>query len=304
MNELMSGFFMNLEEPVFRPPREHDSLIIQATIGCSRNGCLFCAMYKGKKFRIKTPAEIEREAAAFPAPLRSGVSKIFLADANAFCIKSDDLLEMAAILKKYFVNSRFISIYASPLDILEKSGGELEALRKAGIKNLYVGLETGSDAVLKIMNKPGGFAESSLAMQKAHAAGFVLSVTLLLGIGGKKYTAEHSFESARLINECPPRFVNTLTLTLYKTAPLYKAAARGDFETLSNDGIIEEHCDFIKRLTVNRVIYRSNHVSNFIGLEGVLSRDKESLLAALSKFKQESVSNNFINLKTGGNYEI
>lgn len=300
----MNGFFIKLEEPVFRPPREHDSLIIQASIGCSRNGCLFCAMYKGKKFRVKTPAEIEAEAARVPEYFRNGVNKIFLADANAFCIKSDDLLEIAFILKKYFINNRFISLYANPLDIVEKSGGELKALRDAGYKNLYIGLESGSDRVLGLMNKAGSFKESQAAVSKAHEAGFVLSVTILLGIGGKKYSGEHAAESARLINSCAPRFVNTLTAALYKQAPLYNMVKSGDFELASNYDIINEHYDFISALSVNRVIYRSNHVSNFIGLEGVLSKDKTKLLDSLLKFKNSNEASNFINLKTGGNYEF
>lgn len=300
----MNGFFIKLEEPVFRPPREHDSLIIQASIGCSRNGCLFCAMYKGKKFRVKTPAEIEVEVTRVPEYFRNGVNKIFLADANAFCIKTDELLETAFILNKYFVNNRFISVYANPLDIVEKSGGELKALRAAGYKNLYVGLESGSDRVLELMNKAGSFKESEAAIGKAHEAGFVLSVTILLGIGGKKYSGEHAAESARLINSCAPRFVNTLTAALYKTAPLYDMVKSGDFEFASNCDIINEHYNFIDGLTVNRVIYRSNHASNFIGLEGVLSKDKTKLLESLIKFKNSREASNFINLKTGGNYEF
>ncbi len=300
----MNEFFIKLDEPVFRPPREHDSLIIQASIGCSRNSCLFCAMYKGKKFRVKMPAEIENEAARVPEYFRNGVNKIFLADANAFCIKTDDLLETAFVLKKYFVNNRFISVYANPLDIIEKSGDELKALRAAGYKNLYVGLESGSDRVLKLMNKAGSFKESEAAMNKAQEAGFVLSVTVLLGIGGKKYSGEHAAESARLINKCAPRFVNTLTAALYETAPLYNMVKSGDFEFASNCDIINEHYNFIDGLSVNRVIYRSNHVSNFIGLEGVLSKDKARLLESLLKFKNSREASNFINLKTGGNYEF
>ncbi len=300
----MNGLFIKLEEPVFRPPREHNSLIIQASIGCSRNSCFFCAMYKQKKFKIKTPRDIEIEMAAIPEFLRDNVQKIFLADANAFCINSSDLLETANIIKKYFVNCRFISLYANPLDILEKSSLELKALRAAGYKNLYVGLESGSDIVLRSMNKTGSFEESELAMNKAHEAGFILSVTFLLGIGGKKYSDLHSNESARLINSCAPRFVNTLTVTLYKQAPLYNMVKSGDFDFIDNYGIINEHYNLIKNINARRVIYRSNHVSNFIALEGVLSKDKDRLLRGLNDYKNLIKDGNFIKLKTGGNYEI
>ena len=301
---MMNEFFMNLEGPVFRPPREHDALIVQAVTGCSRNSCLFCAMYKAKKFRAKKPAEIEAEMARIPAPFRGGVSKIFLADGNAFCLGSSDLLEMAAIFKKYFVNNRFISVYANPLDITAKSPEELKALRAAGYKNLYIGLESGSDSVLQTMKKAGSFKDSERAMNLAHEAGFVLSVTILLGIGGKKYSGEHAAESARLIDACAPRFVSTLTTTLYEGAPLYNMVKTGEFEMPENCDIIEEHYNFIEAINADRIIYRSNHVSNFIGLEGVLSRDKNNLLRTLSRFKEVNSGNNFIKLKTGGNYEI
>jgi len=137
----------------------------------------------------------------------------------------------------------------------------------------------------------------------AHDAGFVLSVTLLLGIGGKRYTKMHSYESANLINACAPRFVNTLTVTLYDSAPLASIVKKGGFDMLSNVEIVDEHYDFINNLSVNRVIYRSNHVSNFINLEGTLSKDKQKLLDALSSFGGSINDNSFLKLKTGGNYE-
>lgn len=301
---MMSGFFISLEEPVFRPPREHDALIIQATVGCSRNGCLFCAMYKGKKFRAKKPSEIEAEVSAIPAPFRGGVTKIFLADGNAFCLGAGDLLETAAILKKYFASLRFISIYANPLDIIEKSPEDLKALRAAGYKNLYVGLESGCDEVLRSMNKAGSFKESELAMNLAHEAGFSLSVTILLGVGGKKLSDAHAAESAKLIDACAPRFVNTLTTTLYEVAPLYAMEKKGLFEMPDNCDIINEHINFIDAITADRIIYRSNHASNFIVLEGVLSKDKTSLIEALAGFKKSAAESNFIKSKTGGNHEI
>ncbi len=275
---------INYDEPVFRPPREADSLIIQATIGCSRNTCLFCVMYKRKKFRVRGFEEIKKEIELLPASIKKDTLKIFVADGNAFCAETEFLLKLCGFLRSQFPSLRVISAYANPLDILEKSDEELAALRSAGIKNLYVGLESGSDRVLNLVNKKGSYNEYKIALQRAEQAGFVLSVTLLLGAGGKELSAEHSQKSAELINETAPRFVNTLTTTLYDGAGINALIKTGNFELLTNGELFTEHYNFIEAVSADRIIYRSNHVSNALNIEGVLQKDKLKILESFKQF--------------------
>lgn len=301
----MLNDFFEYDGAVFRPPREWDSLIIQATVGCSRNSCLFCVMYKKKGFRVRSFGEIKNDIALIPAAHLESVKKIFIADGNALCMNTTDLTDLCGYFKKTFPALRHLSAYANPLDILEKTDGELKAIRASGIKNLYVGIESGSDEVLKLVKKEGSYVQTRLALDRAHAAGFVVSATILLGVGGKAHSMEHARLSAELMNEAAPRFINTLTASIYEGSGLIPLIRSKKFEVLTDRETVDEHYEFIKRLDADRVIYRSTHVSNMLSLEGTLSKDKEKLLETLAKFKDKNESDPSFNLlKAGGRYEF
>jgi len=297
--------YLTYEEPLFRPPREHDSLIVQATVGCSRNSCAFCVMYKNKKFRIRDMNQIEGDLSKIPVHIRPRIVKIFLADGNALCAGASHLTGICRTAREIFPNLRHISTYANPYDILEISRSELSTLRKAGLKNLYVGLESGADRVLATIGKKGCYKDYLESMNRAHEAGFVLSVTLLLGLGGKNMSGVHSSESARLVSEAAPRFVNTLTTTFYEGSGLLKLYNCGELEFQSPGDIIDEHIRFVNEVESERMIYRSNHVSNFMNIEGILKRDRSVISSALESLKAEIENNNKFNkLKVGGYHEI
>jgi len=304
IKKMLNDFF-EYEGAVFRPPREWDSLIIQATVGCSRNSCLFCVMYKKKRFRVRSFEEIKSDIARIPAAYRESVKKIFIADGNALCMNTDGLIEMSGYFKETFPALRHLSAYANPLDLLEKTDGELKAIRASGIKNLYVGIESGSDEVLKLVKKEGSYVQARLALNRAHAAGFVVSATILLGVGGKLYSMEHARRSAELMNETSPKFIKTLTTSIYEGSGLIPLIRSEKFEVLTDRETVDEHYEFIKRIDANHVIYRSTHASNMLSLEGALSKDKKKLLETLAKFKDENDSNPSFNLlKAGGRYEF
>lgn len=293
------------EEPLFRPPREHDSLIVQATVGCSRNSCAFCVMYKNKVFRVRPKAEVESDLLKIPASMRDEVRKIFLADGNALGAGARHLAEICETARGIFPSLRHLSAYANPYDILESSPGDLARLRRSGLKNLYVGLESGSDRVLSIVGKKGCFADYQDAMKKAHEAGFVLSVTLLLGLGGRKFSREHADESARLVSEASPRFVSTLTTTLYEGSGLFRLAESGAISFQTPSEIVEEHVRLVDQIYSEKIIYRSNHASNFAGVEGILKRDRAAIKSALENLADSLRKNiKFNSIKVGGYHEI
>jgi radical SAM superfamily enzyme YgiQ (UPF0313 family) len=174
---------MHLEPPVFRPPSEAFSLILQLTIGCRHNACTFCSSYKRKKFRIKSWEEIKNDIDQCASQMRD-VGKIFLADGDALAAATPLILKTAFYLNKRFPDLERISMYAAPRDILEKSLDELQEIRSAGIKLLYMGVESGSDNILRAVCKGVSAEEMVQAGRKALQSGFELSVTIINGLGG------------------------------------------------------------------------------------------------------------------------
>ncbi len=269
---------MRYEEPVFRPPSEAFSLIVQATIGCSWNRCTFCGMYKMKKFRVRDIEEV-KEDFRIAKEVYGDVRRVFLADGNALAADTEFLLEVASYANSLF-NLERISCYATPQDLLEKSIGELRELRKAGIKLLYVGIESGDDVILENIRKGVTSADIEEACQKAHECGFDLSVTVLTGIGGKERSYENARNTAKLLNRINPKYTGVLTYMPVPNTPLYVKIKRGEFllpDALEN---LLELRWLVERLEA-RTIFRCNHASNYLPLKGNLPEDREKLLKAI-----------------------
>ncbi len=269
---------MRYEEPVFRPPSEAFSLIIQATIGCSWNRCTFCGMYKMKKFRVRDLDEV-KEDLKMAKDVYGNVRRLFLADGNALAADTDFLLEVAGFANSLFDLER-ISCYATPQDMLEKSRSELKALRKAGIKLLYVGIESGDDVILENIRKGVTSEEIRDACLKAHECGFDLSVTVLTGIGGKERSYENARNTARLLNGISPKYTGVLTYMPVPNTPLYHKIKRGEFLLPNAIENLLELRWMVERLEAS-TIFRCNHASNYLPLKGTLPDDKDKLLKAI-----------------------
>ncbi len=269
---------MRYEEPVFRPPSEAFSLIIQATIGCSWNKCTFCGMYKMKKFRVRDFDEV-REDILTARRFYGNVRRLFLADGNALAADTDYLLKIAEFARNTFDLER-ISCYATPMDVLEKSENELRELRKAGIKLLYVGIESGDDDILKSIRKGVTSDEIREACLKAERCGFDLSVTVLTGIGGKSGAFKNAANTAKLINEVEPKYTAVLTYIPVPNTPLYVKIKRGEFQLPNALENLMELRWMVERLQA-RTIFRCNHASNYLPLKGTLPDDREMILKAI-----------------------
>ena len=268
---------INYNEPLFRPPSEAYSLIFQVTLGCSWNKCAFCEMYTSKKFKVRKQEEIFNEIKEVAA-ITQDVRKIFLADANAMVLSSGKLLEILNKLNNNFPRINRISAYALPKDINSKTDEELSELRKAGLKLIYVGIESGDDEVLKSVNKGETFNSTVDGLLKAKKAGIKSSVMILNGLGGKKYSRQHAENSAKIINVIQPEFVSTLVLSYPFGIAHFKKRYNNDFIPLNKLELIEEMEIFLKNLNLENSIFRSDHASNYLILKGILNRDKETLL--------------------------
>ena len=280
---------MHYEEPLFRPPSEAGSLILQVTIGCSNNTCTFCPMYKTKRYRRKPLVEVQEEIKQ-AARSYSGVKRIFLADGDALVLPTADLLIILADLYRYFPTLERVGIYATPQNFLEKELDELKQLAQAGLQIVYFGIESGADSVLKAVKKGVTAAEMITAGQKAMQSGFILSTTVVLGLGGKEESQHHARETARVVSAINPHYLGALTLMLNKHAPLQKKIDRGEFTLLNSREILEELGVLISCLETTQCIFRSNHASNYLPLKGVLNKDKDALLLLIKKACQEPSS--------------
>ncbi len=265
------------DPPVYRPPGEWRSFLVQATIGCSHNGCTFCGMYKGKKFRIRPMDDIIgdiREAAAF----YNQYEKVFLCDGDAIVMKTEDLLEIIGEIKKDFPHCRLISTYAGPRSTLSKTPEELKILHEAGLGRAYLGIETGMEALLKSTNKGVTRAEMLEAGLRLRNAGIDLWGIILIGLGGKPLSMENARETAKLINEMQPNHLSAMNYTPVEGTKLGNQALRGEFQVLSAKESLMETAELIRNLEVSGMHFTSDHASNYLPLKGTLNEDRDKLL--------------------------
>ena len=273
---------MKYEGIVYRPPSEAYSLIVQATIGCSHNKCTFCSMYKGKQFRIRKIDEILEDLIAGRQYYKS-VRRIFLADGDALIMKMEDLKKILKAIKTLFPECKRVAVYGSPKSILGKTGEELKELRDLGLGIIYLGIESGSDLILKKINKGVSSSELIVAGKKVRESGISLSVTLISGIGGEEHSIEHARESAKIINEINPDYVGLLTLLVEKGTELYGDVKNGKFQPLKPREVLLETREFVRNLEVDNCIFRSNHASNYVALGGTLNKEKGTILQQIEE---------------------
>ncbi len=279
--------YFTYNEPVFRPPAEANSAIIQATLGCSWNRCAFCEMYTSKKFKVKKIEELKPEIEAL-SRIYAGVKKVFLADGNAFVLSVNNLFPILEEINKQFGKIQRISSYALPKDISGKTDGELRALRALGLKLLYIGIETGDDELLRLINKGETYNSTVDGILKAHEAGIETSIMILNGLGGRKYSHQHAINSAKIVNRINPKYLSTLTLSFPFGEQHFQNKFNGEYIPLTIVELFEELKTFLSLTELNNVIYRSNHVSNNLNLQGTLSKDKESLIEQLTRAIKET----------------
>ena len=266
---------LNYIEPVFRPPSEWKSLILQVTNGCSWNKCTFCDMYKDeqKRFQPKASNEIEQEL-KFLSENNYPVTRIFLADGDAVSLSVRRLKEILELINKYFPNLQRVSSYCLPRNLLNKSVSDLKELQEMGLKILYVGCETGDTQLLSLIEKGETFESSLNALQKIKAAGIKSSVMILNGLGGAKYSKQHALASAELMNQSQPEYLSTLVPEFPFGSERFEKGFNGDWRELTKLELFLEMKLLIENLQLNKTIFRSDHASNYLVLKGILGKDK------------------------------
>jgi radical SAM superfamily enzyme YgiQ (UPF0313 family) len=271
---------LEYDMPLYRPPSEARSLILQATLGCSHNRCGFCYMYKDKKFQVKPEdeffREIEEAACIYPSARR-----IFLADGDAMVLSAERLGRILDRLTESFPQLQRVTAYANPSNLLAKSVDEMRRLKEKGLTILYYGVESGDPGLLYRINKGATPDEMAEGCAKATEAGLKLSVTVILGLAGRGGSERHATLTAKLLNRIRPRYLSALSLMLGPWKEEYSASIAPDFEW--NDAVddVRELRTLVSDLETDRCIFRSNHASNYLALKGTLLKDKGALLAAI-----------------------
>lgn len=268
------------EEPLYRPPSEAGSLLIQATIGCGFAHCTYCISSVTGRFAIRPLQDIKQDLVEARRIYGTRVPKIFLLAQNALAMPAAELLKISELSHELFPGLQQISLYAHPLDLLNKTPAELQALCDSGLTLLYVGLESGNDEVLRRIKKHSTAEKSIRGCRKAIEAGLRLSCTVIIGLGGKELTREHARDTGRMITAISPHYLGCLTLMPYPGSELDRATAQGTFEPLSTTEVLEEFRLMLENIGAleRPCVFRANHASNYLSLAGDLPADRDRLI--------------------------
>ncbi len=268
---------MKYEGMIFRPPSEAESLILQVTVGCSYNKCTFCGAYREKKFRIKRFEEIKEdidEASSYGFPFR----RVFLADGDALIIPQKELIRILEYLKMKIRSIERVGIYANAKDILNKGVDELKVLKELGLGIIYLGLESGHPEVLKRIKKNATVEQMIQAAKVVKDSGILLSVTVILGIGGIELSEAHAKQTAMVLTEMDPDYVGALSLMIVPGTPIEKEIEEQSLVLPDPFGLIKELEIMIENSNFTNCFFASNHASNYLPLRIRLPEEKNKAL--------------------------
>lgn len=281
---------MRYEGPIYRPPSEADSLLIQATVGCPHNKCTFCMVYKnGPPFKIRPVEEIEADLREACDAYGSGVRTLFFPAGNTIAMPTAKLAQICRTARRLFPHLERITVYGSSQYIHQKGLGDLKQLAEAGLSRIHVGLESGDDAILKRIRKGTHRTQQIEAGQWVLAAGLQLSLYVILGIGGTDRTREHAINTAGALNAINPHFIRLRTFLPKINTPLLTDIQKGRFAMLGPHGILRETASLIENLKVTSQL-TSDHYTNYINLHGNLPEESQRLLMEIGMALQQDES--------------
>lgn len=269
-----------LNNPMYRPPAEAESLILQVDEGCPHNRCTFCGMYRRTPYRQRDLDTVRRMLEALSSSERQS-SRIFLADGDVMVRSFEALRDLLLMLNVTFPALTRVSLYANGSSIAAKTDEQLRTLRGLKLHTLYLGMESGDDTVLEACRKGENADDMVGAAVRAQAAGLRISVMVLLGLGGRARSVEHARRTAAALNRMQPRLFSALRVVPVEGTPLYDMAREGRFKVLSEREIVLELREMIAMLELRKCVFRANHGSNVIPLEGRFPQDRDRLLYTL-----------------------
>jgi hypothetical protein len=314
---------LTFEQGPIRPPSEASSLLLRLTRNCPWNRCLFCPVYKGETFSRRSLDQIKGDIEAIERAvikikklsglngfggevnrdlfyqvrsehpeltqvaiwLNNGGKTVFLQDGDSLLLPVSELTEVLDLLKKKFPSIDRVTTYARSRTLLRRSVDELARLRKAGLNRIHVGLESGNDNVLEIMQKGVTGQQHIEAGKRVKEAGISLSEYVILGLGGANLWREHAVDTAQVLNQIDPDFIRVRTLAVPSLSPLYSLLREGKFKPLSDDQIISEEALLIESLDRIKSRFYSDHILNLLEeINGQLPDDKKAMLGVIEAY--------------------
>lgn len=270
---------------MFRPPAEANSALIRVADGCPHNACAFCAMYRKIPYRVHERGVVE-QSIMLAAASHPDARRVFLADGDVLALPAPALEDILTQLRQAFPRLARVNCYASGQAMAQKSDAQLRALRQQGLHTLYLGLESGSDEVLRRMGKGGTVRDMVDGCIRAQNAGLSVSVMVLVGIGGRELSATHARQTAVALNAMQPALLSCLRLVPVPGTPLARLIADGSFVPLSQEQTVQELRNIISGLDLSHTVFRADHSSNVLPLSGRLPRDAGRLLQELDELLQ------------------
>ncbi|MGR5132541.1 radical SAM protein [Vibrio alfacsensis] len=283
---------MRYEGDIYRPPPEADAYILQCTIGCSYNKCTYCAMYKNVRYRARPLDELKEDIQMAKAAFGDSVEKVFLSDGDAISLPTEMLLEILAELYAAFPKLSHVSTYAGPQSTLDKSLNEFKQLREAGLTMTYLGVESGSDEVLKAVRKGVTANEMLTAGKNIVESGIKLVAMVMIGLGGSgELSRTHVLRTATLINQMDPYLLGILTTVPIEGTALFRQVTKREFTLLSPYEVLEEIKMLLEHLEREELLIDSTHGSNIMPMKGTLQSVKRTVLDQINDLLREKDTN-------------
>lgn len=271
---------------IYRPPSEAESLILQVTIGCSHNKCTFCGSFKDKKFRLRSFNEVKEDVEEAKQYARY-IKKVFIADGDALIIPQKKLIPIVELIKNAFPKLERIGLYGNTKSILKKSVDELKELKELGIGIIYLGIETGDQVILDRVCKGTLLDKTAEAAKRVKDAGIILSVTVLLGLGGVERSSIHAEETGKFLTRIQPDYAGALSVIVVPGTQLAEEVKKGTFKVPDPYMLLEELEKMISNIDAEHMYFASNHASNYLPVKGWLPEEKEKMLKAIKYVLQQ-----------------
>ncbi len=321
--------YHGFEQGPIRPPSEAGSLLLRLTRNCPWNRCSFCPVYKSKTFSLRSVDNIKkdidivhsclvkiieeyekkggleinrinkisnglgiRDRTAFNAAMQwfsTGMESIFIQDANSLIMKPDNFIYILSYIKKQFPMAKRITSYARSHTIVRIKVNDLKRIADAGLNRIHIGMESGSDTVLKMIKKGATKQVHIKAGVKIMNAGMELSEYVMPGLGGVEFSQEHAIESADALNQINPSFIRLRTLAVPERAPIAKDYRKGRFQKCTDIMVAEEIKLFLENLKKINSYIKSDHMLNLLEeVEGTMPCDKGKMLSVITEFLELS----------------
>lgn len=275
---------MHYDERIYRPPLEANTILLQVTSGCSHNNCTYCGMYKDVKFELASLEQIEEDLKEL-STLNTTITRIYLLNGDPFSLSAARLKGIAILIKKYLPKCKTISMYASISGIKTKTMDELKELKSLGINDLYFGIESGNDEILKKINKGTTAQETVEQLLRLNEVGIKFFSIIMYGVAGKNKGITNAIDTAKLLNQVKSKGIFPMSLTLIPGTQLHTDYLNGDFEPATELERLVELRTFLEHLDLkNSTVFSGQHPTNTVPLSGILPRNQEEIIATIDEF--------------------